>query len=452
MNEKQLFDSLNPRDEQRDRVWSRLSQAPQPKQKPRRVTRVLLIAAAMTVVLALSAVGFNAASGGKLLGSFVRLFQSDTVVAQAAHQYDYDTEVYAPALVSVDDKLAVIQLSRGAVVFDRSSGQVKYSIDLQPVNCIYYNSDPHNTCVLYRDNSVIAFNTDNGKPEGSAYVFALSGKEKELTRYTEADAASYFAAWQKQQSRYCDSFDRFLWVQQRQNEMMYSERALCWTDGSGKAHTSLITVGSDNTYILRTFTGEDSEPQSETLTLMTEKEKAAFDKLYSQAVLPPFRYSGDDPVIGAICAYMQEENKDYAADETDPEHCVWIPTFEIVKRAESGGELLCFGFYSDGVYRLNGSQLDNISGGVVPGCMHLQRQGDGYRVVRADMAQDGDRYGDSNREFCGWHLDAYFRLINGEHEPNYDFLRMYITDNRLSVRYVKDFGWDPVDLFPQDSQ
>ena len=28
-----------------------------------------------------------------------------------------------------------------------------------------------------------------------------------------------------------------------------------------------------------------------------------------------------------------------------------------------------------------------------------------------------------------------------------EYIRMYVTDNNLSVEYYKDYGWDPVKLF-----
>lgn len=449
MNERinELFEKLNPTDIQKQRVWESICEKNGAVRKTRHIGRTLLIAAAIVTAVVMLSLGINAASGGKLFEPFEKLLRNDTVVTQAAYRFEYSDLIYAPELVYVDDKTVVFAFERGVIVYDRERNEVAQAIDLQSIDCVYINSDPRNTCVLKDGRNIVIFNTENGTPYGSAYKFELAGEKSDINSYviinSGSELAKYYEKWSAHQKKYVDSFDRFKWVQISGDAYMYSERALKWSSSDGSEHTSFITIDSNNVYELRTYSKDSSTPDKQTLELMSEEEKNEFEEAYNKAKLPKFKYTGDDMAVKAICEYRQKENEKY---EKVTKHEVWIPAFNIIKRVEKGGELLVFGVFIEGTYRINGAFFEEVSAMSVPGCMHLVKKGEGYTVKRAEMAQDGGGYTDSINRMTEGFPDVRARMFSYDGNDNLEFFKMYIKNNRLKVRFLKHYGWDPISL------
>jgi RNA polymerase sigma factor (sigma-70 family) len=169
-----------------------------------------------------------------------------------------------------------------------------------------------------------------------------------------------------------------------------------------------------------------------------------------EQTLPKFVYTGEDKAIQAICEYLAETE-----EEEDDENSVWIPSFVIFKEAKAKGEYLVFGnFWSDS-YKLTGNILESTSGGEMPACFHLIKDGEGYQVASVEQAGDGTNYAKDIKNFTKGYWGLYRKYMDYEaiqearDKAQKEYLQMYVRDNQLDVKYFKEFGWDPVEIFEE---
>lgn len=129
-----------------------------------------------------------------------------------------------------------------------------------------------------------------------------------------------------------------------------------------------------------------------------------------------------------------------------------MPEYVIFKEVQKGNEYLVFGnFYEEG-YRKVGNLLQSLSGGEMPACFHLKKEGEHYQVVKVDRAGDGAYYAKGIQKFTGDYPGLYERFMDSEElaglhkKARKKYLRMYVKEHDLEVRGYKDFGWDPEDI------
>lgn len=170
-------------------------------------------------------------------------------------------------------------------------------------------------------------------------------------------------------------------------------------------------------------------------------------------ILPRFEYTGDDMAMKAIVEYFREYDKQYS---TPRKGSTWIPAYVIYEQVELENELIIWGFFWAYTYRLNDDVFEVDGGHGIPACIHLKKTDTGYVVVKAELAESGTEYASSIREFTKGYPEVYEMIMSGngadgenEIECRRMFLQMYINDNNLDIKYYKDYGWEPVEIFAE---
>ena len=227
----------------------------------------------------------------------------------------------------------------------------------------------------------------------------------------------------------------------------YSKNAfVSGADEKALAKSVLVCRSKDaHSYELCTETGsKGSEPVFTQLNLgITD---AMRDEVSELNRLPEYKYNGDDPAIGAICEYLAGEysRENYAAGRN-----VAIPAPTIYRQEKVSGELLVFGYFWTDTYCKNGNTLISVSGGALPGCFHLVKDGDTYKIASIDAAEDGERYEESIKKmtegFPGLY-EMYFAGDSIDEKVRKEAINDYVLSNGLGIDYYKDYGWDPVAL------
>ena len=168
--------------------------------------------------------------------------------------------------------------------------------------------------------------------------------------------------------------------------------------------------------------------------------------------LPAYAYTGDDPVEAALADYaVREWSGDYLAHAGDTA----IPVVLVLK-TEAADETHLKAWANVWAYRYAKQEdtLLSISGGEYPCAALLEKDGEGWKVVSLETAEDGDGFGESIREMAEGDADlaeAYFSTMTVDAEASkaarIRFIRGYAEANGLPVTAIKDYGWDPIPLF-----
>ena len=159
-----------------------------------------------------------------------------------------------------------------------------------------------------------------------------------------------------------------------------------------------------------------------------------------------YGYGGTDPVEAAVYKYMVEEkSKNY--EKAD----VSIPTVSIVFVDYSkADEVIVYGDFWIDNYNFDGDTLMCVSGGNYPGVMHLNRDGDSYRVRAMDVVSDGSDFEASAKKLFGEYYDDFMKVYS-DSDARDELRRITVTDfvnfNGLSVTKYQDEGWDPIELY-----
>ena len=166
--------------------------------------------------------------------------------------------------------------------------------------------------------------------------------------------------------------------------------------------------------------------------------------------LPPYTYTGDDPVEAAVAAYTATLS---AASWGMNEGAVTVPAPAVFRiDAPDEQHRVVYGNFWALNYMLEGNVLTCVSGGGYAGVMTLEASGDGWKVKTFKKASDGEGYGESIREFCGGDEELeekYFTIHMGTHMMTAireRYLREYVAGNGLAVDAYRDYGSDPISL------
>nr|MBQ8253393.1 hypothetical protein [Lachnospiraceae bacterium]MBQ8253827.1 hypothetical protein [Lachnospiraceae bacterium] len=467
---KVSIEQLNPTAEQSEKMWQRLSAAMDTNEnvveikKKRAVNQVWKIAAAIAVMFVIGAAA-DGMTGGNVYAAikeFLSFGQTrQDVAGNIADINKRHTEIYAPAVYDCDGKILVFGALRGLIVYDMEQGRIAATIDTQKIDCVYYNSDSKHTRVVRNGDELIVFNMTGEKAEGNYYVFDLSkvsGGELPVaeTGSDEEKMQAYVNAWKAQDERYTDTFDFFcedpnvgnVIMNETDSESKYSERSILFSDMEGKEYNCFIYVQNGLYY----YSIYDYETDIAKTTIMNLEETIAGKAPESTSAevpvtLPEFTYTGDNPAIAAIWEYSKiEAMAGYGYGEQ-----VVIPGYVIHKEVQKDDELLVFGNFYEYGYQLMGNVIECTSGGEKPACFRLRETPEGYEVVSVEVAGDGAEYDRKIREFTEGYPGVYELFFSGDpyacDNAKKEFVSMYVKDNNLDVKYVKDYGWDPVPLF-----
>lgn len=487
------LDGLNPTAEQSERMWQRLAAAMEEKNssdsssaeqnKEEKIVRIdrstgrkkrksaayraMQVAAAIAVMFVLVA-ATNSMTDGKVYAAikeFLSFGQSrQDVAGNIADIEKRHTEIFAPDVYSCDGKLLVFGALRGLIVYDMQQGKVAATIDTQKIDCVYYNSDSKHTRVIRDGDNLIVFNMIGmEKAEGNYYVFDLSkvsGGELPVSE-TGSDvetAQKYVDAWKAQDGNYTDTFDFFyedemvgdMIRDEMESERKYSERSLIFSGEDGKEFSCFIYV-YDGLYHYGIYDYETDRTETTVMNLEETISGEASESTSAEipVTLPEFSYTGGNPAIAAIWEYRKEE----ALNSYGFEDQIVLPGYIIYKEVQTDEELLVFGNFYEYGYQQMGNVLESTSGGEMPACFHLKETPEGYEVVSVEVAGDGAEYDGKIREFTQDYPEVYELFFSGD--PNVcddaqkEYVSMYVKDNNLDIKYMKNYGWDPIPLFEE---
>ena len=453
---RKAFSELSPTDAQREKIWKMIETAEKKKTVRRfRLWRTLPAAVAGAALIFGTAFSIDAATGGNVRKTVLEIIGIDqgmqSVAGKIASETTAHNTVYAPEIQYIDTRYLVFGTQRGMLLYDRKKQQQIGSIDLQSIGAIYLSADTKKTKILVRRSKkeIIVFNEENGTAYGDYFIYSFTYRDDQELLLKEQGSdpdrlKRYASLKQEQEEDYLDSFSYFNKIgigkeALHPNDWLeygdYSEHALCWN--AGKSVSYLLSV-REGEYILGTYDKASGESSFEDIHItLSDKDSA------SAKTVPEFIYTGDDPVMAALCAYFQES--------TPGE--IWIPSFIIYKQEKKGDEILVYGnFWSDG-YLLNGYVLESPSGGERPARVHLKKTDDGYTVSSIDETGDGSEYAKGIKAFTKGHPGLYRKFFNWDKNEvlreasRKEFLQMYVRQSGLDIRYYKDSGWDPVPIF-----
>lgn len=446
---KHTIEQIGPDEKQTDEIWRGVQERTQHKTKKFPAFRV---AAAGMCVLALCVVtgaGVNAATDGAFFDS-VRAFvgmpeQQKKVADEGITTGRRDSNVYADPLVACSDAYIIFANERGLMIYGREEKAMLAALDLQALDCNYFNADTVVTHVMMQDQLLYIFNEYKDKDTKDAYTYdlALVGQEQALSHVDDAnEIAKIQKCWKAYAKEHCkDTFDTVPAAQGEWSEswdLRYSEECITWTDDRNVEWNSSLLTYDDGTYKLYTYAVDDpTEIKTEVLNLNVSEDAT------QQEGLPAFTYTGDDAVLKCICDYMCSTDQGY-----DTEDAVYIPAPVIYATVTRGNEITVFANLWSFVYKQNGNTLNCEAGGSQPSRLKLKTDGSsGYTIEEHLTAGDGEDYAKDIRSFCkGYQVSAEKFMQFGQDYAKIrrELVKMYVDNNGLDIRYIKDYGWDPI--------
>lgn len=448
---KHTIEQIGPDEKQTDEIWRGVQERAQHKTKKFPTFRV---AAAGMCVLALCVVtgaGVNAATDGAFFDS-VRAFvgmseQQKKVADEGITTGRRDSNVYADPLVACSDAYIIFANERGLMIYGREEKAMLAALDLQALDCNYFNADTVVTHVMMQDQLLYIFNEYKDKDTKDAYTYdlALVGQEQALSHVDDAnEIAKIQKCWKAYAKEHCkDTFDTVSAAQGEWSEsrdLRYSEECITWTDDRDVEWNSSLLTYDDGTYKLYTYAVDDpTEIKTEVLNLNVSEDAT------QQEGLPAFTYTGEDTILKTICDDMCSTDQGY-----DTEDAVYIPAPVIYATVTRGDEITVFANLWSFVYKQNGNTLDCEAGGEQPSRLKLKADGNGgYTIEEHLTAGDGEDYAKDIRSFCkGYQVSAEKFMQSGQdyEKIRRELVKMYVDNNGLDIRYIKDYGWDPIPL------
>ena len=171
----------------------------------------------------------------------------------------------------------------------------------------------------------------------------------------------------------------------------------------------------------------------------------------SSAALPPYEYPGPELFYYNLYKYLIDElGKNYEPADASIPH-VSIPNVLIVENDMSNrDDIRVYGDFWIYNYRLEGDTLMMESGGSYPGVIHLNED---FEVTGFDMVEDGSNWGPSAKKLFGEHYDGLLKLMDNSEQNEATRLQIianYVAANNLNITKIQDYGWDPVELPPEN--
>ena len=478
---KDTLDELNPTIEQSAQMWERLSKTVaqqeqihdtdekesvssdrkeenrdiDKKTSIKKLNPLATVAAAVAVVV-ITFIGGNIATDGVMYAKIKELLSfnqgKQDVVGSMTNKQHIEKDVYAQPVYYLDENTLIFGTLRGVVIYDLQQNTIGGIIDTIKIDCVYYNSDEKNTCILKEKDELLIFNTEHDKIVGNYYAYDLNqckGQELPIAKSGNEDVLliKYYDLWKKHRLNYVDTHESFSHMSEISEKILdddnrYSATSYVWKDKTGKENTSFLLIEKEK-YNLITYNAADKEFTYRPLNM----EISSLEVPKSESVeLKQFVYNGKNPAIKAIYEYMEPQyREEYEAFEQ-----IYIPAYTIYKEVEIEDEYLVFGNFYIYSYLLTGNVLESTHGNEMPACFHLKKDNENYRVVRVDVAQDGT-YKKDIKHFTRDYPGLYKTFLNYNEKKNnkarQKYLQMYVQTYDLDIKYYKDYGWDSVPIF-----
>lgn len=448
---KHTIEQIGPDEKQTDEIWRGVQERAQHKTKKFPAFRVAAAGMCVLALCAATGAGVNAATDGAFfesLRAFVGMPEQQKKVAdEGITTGRRDSNVYADPLVACSDAYIIFANERGLMIYGREEKAMLAALDLQALDCNYFNADTVMTHVMMQDQLLYIFNEYKDKDTTEAYTYDLAqvGQEQALSHVDDAnEIAKIQKCWKAYAKEHCkDTFDTVPAAQGEWSEsrdLRYSEECITWTDDRDAEWNSSLLTYDDGTYKLYTYAVDDpTEIKTEVLNLNVSEDAT------QQEGLPAFTYTGEDTILKTICDDMCSTDQGY-----DTEDAVYIPAPVIYATATRGDEITVFANLWSFVYKQNGNTLDCEAGGEQPSRLKLKADGNGgYTIEEHLTAGDGEDYAKDIRSFCkGYQVSAEKFMQSGQdyEKIRRELVKMYVDNNGLDIRYIKDFGWDPIPL------
>lgn len=479
---KYTIDQTSPDQERKEQMWNRLqSTISERGQKRKQAIRsgwqphgrkTFAAALAGTCVIAvclLTGVGVNAATDGALLDSIREFCRLPVQQKKAADEgLKLKNEVYAPELAGCSEKYVVFANERALMVYGRQEKKLLAALDLQAMDCNYFNTDSIHTRVLLQKDTIYIFNEKKEQQPTQMYVYDLKKTDVSSALSVTEDVRKLEPVYREWKTFSAEnSLDTFSGMadgdywnslinsgKDGEETGVYSQQCIVWTDRAGREYRSaLVIIGGDD-YELYSCPADDTEKISkEKLLVQTYSDEiqteTATEENTQHTGLPEFSYQGDDEMMKLVCDYMIKNRNEHEYLENGGIY-IYVPEPVIVKTVRTGNDLFIFGNFWWETYYRNGNTLMSDSGSEMPARLHFVSYGNGSYIFKdKEVAGDGSYYGTSIRRFCeGYQADPQKLMDTAEaHEKiRKKMLRTYVKQNHLDIWYYKDYGWDPVAL------
>ena len=364
-----------------------------------------------------------------------------------------DVSVYVPDICYCNEEYIMFANLGGLIIYDRINKRIASVIDLQEMDCNNINegydfgAKRRTTRIMPYYNGIIIFNEYDGEVEENAYVCTWeNGMERldiNLKKLSDKNMQSELMnGW----NDYCKNNIKDTWNHFSNvicaydiDTTKYSCNSIIWKNGNGKDCESFLletkSDGKEKYYIVSV--GENGRE--------TEEVQISFES--RTEALPEFVYTGEDEVMKVLCEYgMDEYGEKFREDGVK----IVFPC--IYSSIEKDDKLIVFVNMYEAEFIKVGNVLQDTAGGEGPMRITLKQTDDGYKVEEVIKAEDGSYYGKSIEEFTkgyGSVRDMYFdnkentKLRN---KMQKDFIKMYVDNNQLDVKYYKEYGRDKVEL------
>lgn len=476
-NIKKAFDRLGPSEEQSLRMYKKIiSENVQMKGNERgRILNLKRIAVALLTVALLASMG-NASFASEIIERITEkaavIFNMNQTIVDKVEHFTYEErDGYAPDIMFLDEKYLIFGNTAGLLVYDLSDEDLIGTLDLQTIDCIYFNSIEIHTRAVIADGRLWVFNEKNGEIYREYYSYSLPDSHSEgfILEGTGNDEVVFhnLMAFLPFENRlfvntyeYFENHNEEVFALIRQIENgdheSYSESAYPLMKENRIDSYSFLRF-KENEYSLYTINEENGEYTKKIINLNTIHETGEAyeteEEMEAYSFLPAFTCSLGDSVEDAIYAYYKKNYWDVYYKETEDGIC--IPEFDILKREERDGETLVWALIGHSFIVRFGKMLVISGSGHWPALIYLQGGKEGYQVTHAENAGDGARYLEDIERFAegdevlreslrgGADIDEKLReafLVN---------LKKYITENDLSVTFLAGFKNDPVEIFGQ---
>ena len=147
----------------------------------------------------------------------------------------------------------------------------------------------------------------------------------------------------------------------------------------------------------------------------------------------------------ALNAYLTAELGQYFAPL---EHC--IPFTILVDLDDRDKDnVKVYGIFWVQDYRLNGTVLENVSGGSFPGVIKGKETDGIWEFTGMERVVQGSGNAESAKKIFGDRYDVYTRLISDDDVRatfRTEAIKNYVKANDLNVTAYKDYGCDPIEI------
>lgn len=461
-----MIAEIEPDNMQMERIWEQtVAGNGKSIQKDYTSVRAACIVIGMLLLGLFGTVSVNAATDGAFFESIRKLCGLSEHQQQVAEEtIALPNDVYAPNLAACSMKYIVFANERGLMVYERKIAELVATLDLQAIDCNYFNADTIETCIFMEDDILYIFNREiSGKNEpdkngkfrkedfpGAVYTYQLSiaGKTEALDiiedrkqikgiqeKWTNYEISNIHRTFDEMQGKILDLNEL------TDKNAVYSENCIKWTDETGEEQESFLIVTEDDEYTLCTCSLADKTLDKQEIAIETVAESGQ----NTDEGLPVFQYSGEDKILRALCEEIISGENMY-----DVEGGVLIPAPVIHAVVNEGDDVIVFCNLWNFTYYQNGNTLNCEGGGEQPSRIKLiPDEKGGYKVSEHLTAGDGEQYSIDIKEFCkgyGVSPDIYYDKNSGLEQIRKELISMYVKNNGINIKYYKDYGWDPIEI------